>query len=189
MGKKKTKSENKKWGSWFHCVACCAEKVVDPCIERCVRNYNYALCPHWRTIPSHLLFPFSLISEERLAAGGMTLRKHSSFPQNWAEACRGKSIELCGLPPTRPPARLPLTRPCCRDNGHAEVEVITVRLSLTSLACRPHFPASDTSGKSEGKENTPLISEKMKVATWQRAHRSNERAASFADAPAPTKRS
>lgn len=67
-------------------------------LNGCLGNYNEPLCLHRGTIPSHLLFPSNLISIERLAAGEMTLTNHSPFPQSWAEACWGKSIELCGHP-------------------------------------------------------------------------------------------
>lgn len=41
----------------------------------------------------------------------------ASFPQNWAEASRGKSIELC--PASRPPARLPACPPARLSPGRA----------------------------------------------------------------------
>lgn len=71
---------------------------------------------HQGTIPSHLLFHSNLISIEMLAAREMTLMNHSPFPQNWAEACWWKSIELCGHP--APPFACVVGKWACRDWGH-----------------------------------------------------------------------
>lgn len=107
--------------SWFLVWSDTVKRSGTCALNGCRGNYNKPFCLHRGTIPSHLLFHSNLISIERLAAREMTLMNHSPFPQNWAEACWGKSIELCGHP--APP--FASQRAVWLENGLAEIEVIT----------------------------------------------------------------
>lgn len=109
-----------KQSSWFYCVVWYTEKVTDLCIEWMPWELQETPLSAQRNHPISPTVPFQSNQYREAGSRRNDIDEPQPFPTELDRGMRGGSLLSYVATP------LPLTRLCCWENGHAEVEVTTV---------------------------------------------------------------
>lgn len=109
-----------KQSSWFYCVVWYTEKVTDLCIEWMPWELQETPLSAQRNHPISPTVPFQSNQYREAGSRRNDIDEPQPFPTELDRGMRGGSLLSYAATP------LPLTRLCCWENGHAEVEVTTV---------------------------------------------------------------